>query len=206
MFTNADSYDLIKKSMGIIKLEGEFMKERLFITPEYTTAGEIREIRKSLHLTQKEFAEFINCSKPTVERWERSKEAIRGPIVPLLKMLQRYPDYEQSIKIPEKIWPLRIWYMYDHDVFTLIDVNEQERKVKIKNYTDKIMFRAFGVVEDPDYDQYLEFLKSRCFPESRDKMKLILRDLGLPFYDPIMIIEKTEGRMAEDNFWIRIER
>jgi len=43
-------------------------------------------------------------------------------------------------------------------------------------------------------------------PESRDKMKLILKDLGLPFYDPIMIIEKTEGRMAEDDFWIRIER
>ena len=40
----------------------------------------------------------------------------------------------------------------------------------------------------------------------RDKMKLILKDLGLPFYDPIMIIEKTEGRMAEDDFWIRIER
>ena len=43
-------------------------------------------------------------------------------------------------------------------------------------------------------------------PESRDKMKLILKDLGLPFYDPIMIIEKTEGRMEEDDFWIRIER
>lgn len=37
-------------------------------------------------------------------------------------------------------------------------------------------------------------------------MKLILKDLGRPFYDPIMIIEKTEGRMAEDDFWIRIER
>ena len=37
-------------------------------------------------------------------------------------------------------------------------------------------------------------------------MKLILKDLGLPFYDPIMIREKTEGRMAEDDFWIRIER
>ena len=46
----------------------------------------------------------------------------------------------------------------------------------------------------------------KIFPESRDKMKLILKDLGLPFYDPIMIIEKTEGRMAEDDFWIRIER
>ena len=39
----------------MIKLEGEFMKEKLFITPEYTTAEEIRQVRKGLHLTQKEF-------------------------------------------------------------------------------------------------------------------------------------------------------
>ena len=85
MFTNIRFYDLIKKKSEIIKLEGEFMKERLFVTPEYTTAKEIKQIRKELHLTQKEFAEFINCSKPTVERWERSEEVIRGPIVPFLK-------------------------------------------------------------------------------------------------------------------------
>lgn len=182
------------------------MKKRLFITPDYTTAEEIKKVRKELHLTQKEFAEFINCSKPTVERWERSTDVICGPIVLLLKMLQKYPDYEQEVKIPEKEWPLRIWYMHGQDICTLIDVNEQERKIKIRNYTDKIMFRAFGVVEKPDYNQYQEFLASRCFPESRDKMKLILKDLGLPFYDPIMIIEKTEGRMAEDAFWLRIER
>ena len=36
----------------MIKLEGEFMKEKLFITPEYTTAEEIRQVRKGLHLTQ----------------------------------------------------------------------------------------------------------------------------------------------------------
>lgn len=69
-------------------------------------------------------------------------------------MLQKYPDYEQEVKIPEKEWPLRIWYMHGQDVCTLIDVNEQERKIKIRNYTDKIMFRAFGVVENPDYNQY----------------------------------------------------
>ena len=182
------------------------MKKRLFITPDYTTAEEIKKVRKELHLTQKEFAEFINCSKPTVERWERSTDIICGPIVLLLKMLQKYPDYEQEVKIPEKEWPLRIWYMHGQDVCTLIDVNEQERKVKIRNYTDKIMFRAFGIVENPDYNQYQEFLASRFFPESREKMKLILKDLGVPFYDPIMIIEKTEGRMAEDAFWLRIER
>ena len=36
--------------------------------------------------------------------------------------------------------------------------------------------------------------------------KLVLRDLGIPFYDPYLIIQKTEGRMAEDDFWIRIEK
>ena len=29
------------------------------------------------------------------------------------------------------------------------------------------------------------------------QVELILRDLDLPFYDPFMIIEKTEGQMAE---------
>ena len=53
--------------------------------------------------------------------------------------------------------------------------------------------------------EFAEFIESRCFPRERDKMKLILKDLNIPFYDPIMIIKKTEGRMAEDNFWIKIE-
>ena len=54
-------------------------------------------------------------------------------------------------------------------------------------------------------ENYIEFLKSRCFPEERDKLKLMLRELDLPFYDPFMIVEKTQGRMAEDKFWIKIE-
>ena len=96
-------------------------------------SAKIERRRLELNMTQKEFAEFINCSKPTVERWERSEDVIRGPIVPFLKMLQKYPEYEQEVKVPEKIWPLRMWYMYGQDVCTLIDVNERERKVKIKN-------------------------------------------------------------------------
>lgn len=78
------------------------MKERLFITPEYTTAKEIKRIRKELHLTQKEFAEFINCSKPTVERWERSEEVIRGPIVPFLRMLQNIRNMSRKSKFRKR--------------------------------------------------------------------------------------------------------
>ena len=52
----------------------------------------------------------------------------------------------------------------------------------------------------------MEFIESRCFPRTRDKMKLQLRELGLPFYDPLMIIGKTQGRMAEDEQWMEVEQ
>ena len=96
--------------------------------------------------------------------------------------------------------------MHKQEVCTILDVDERNRRIRIQNYTNNYIFRAFGREEKPTFEQYEEFLESRCFPRSRDKMKLILKDLDLPFYDPMLIIEKTQGRMAEDDFWIRIER
>lgn len=32
-----------------------------------------------------------------------------------------------------------------------------------------------------------------------------LERLNVSFYDPYMIIQKTQGRMAEDDFWIRMD-
>lgn len=167
------------------------------------TAKNLKEKRTELGLTQKEFAELVGVSKPTVERWEISDKPITGPVVQLMKLLT--PTYVEQISIPEKKLPIRMWYMYKEDVCTLIDVDERSRIVYIKNYVTNRQFRAFGANDAPSYEDYEEFLESRCFPNSRDKMKLILRDLDLPFYDPLLIIQKTEGRMAEDDFWIKVE-
>ena len=182
------------------------MDNKIFITPDYITADDLKRLRKLLNMTQKEFAMLIGCSKPTVERWERSSEQIRGPICLLLKLIEQDVQSVLKLRVPKKDTPIRLWYMYNQMVCTIIDVNELKREVRIYNCTDNVMFRAFGVTEKPDFEMYTEFLESRCFPEGRDKMKLVLKDLNLPFYDPFMIIEKTEGRMAEDDFWIRIER
>ncbi|MDY5985343.1 MAG: helix-turn-helix domain-containing protein, partial [Lachnoclostridium sp.] len=46
------------------------MKKKRFVLPEYVTAEDIKNVRKKLGLTQKNFAELIGCSKSTVERWE----------------------------------------------------------------------------------------------------------------------------------------
>lgn len=178
----------------------------IFAVSDRTTAEEIRAVRRRLALTQAEFARLVNVSKKTIERWEAGEKEIAGPVVTLVKLLREYPQIKEKLTVPEKSWPLRLWYMERDQVCTVIDVDERYRRVKVYNYTGDYIARAFGKEEHPDFEAYEAFLESRCFPRSRDKMKLILRELDLPFYDPLMIIEKTQGRMAEDDFWIQIEK
>ena len=189
-----------------IKMKERQMQEKLFAISDEIDGQDIKNIRKKLALTQAEFAQLANVSQKTVERWETAGSPIKGAIVTLVKLLGEYPEMADRLRIPEKQYPMRLWYMFKNEICTIIDVDEGRRKVSIVNFTDQYLFRAFGRNERPSFEEYEAFLESRCFPRSRDKLKLILKDLGLPFYDPIMIIEKTEGRMAEDDFWLRIER
>ena len=177
-----------------------------YVTGESLTGEDIRELRGLLGFTQKELAEFLRCSKRTVENWESSPGKITGPVVPLAEILLRYPDLAGKLRLPERHTNLRVWYYFRHMVCTVIDVDELNRKVTVHNYIDNPLYRAFGRNTEPSFEEYEDFLESRCFPRTRDKMKLQLKELDLPFYDPVMIIEKTEGRMAEDDFWLRMER
>lgn len=181
-------------------------KEAKYITPKYITADEIKLIREITGMTQREFAEFAGVSKRTVERWEYSDEEITGPITVLADLIIKNHDLPQRLKVPENKYKMRLWYMYHDFVCSILDVDEMERKVEVHNFITNPLFRALGVITEPTFEDYEEFIKSRCFPETRDKLKLELKRLDLPFYDPIMIIEKTQGRMADDDFWIRIER
>ncbi len=181
------------------------MNNTEYAIPDFVVSKDLKRVRSLLNMSQREFALLIGTSKPTLERWEASSNKITGPIVLLLNMIENNLEYIDKLKYPKKELPLRLYYMNNQMICTIIDVDVKNEKVRIKNYTDKIIFRAFGINENPSFKDYQEFLKSRCFPETRDKLKLVLKDLNLPFYDPFLIIKKTEGRMAEDDFWIRIE-
>ncbi|MCR4587005.1 MAG: helix-turn-helix domain-containing protein, partial [Lachnospiraceae bacterium] len=62
-----------------------------YLTPGHTSSREIKNVREQLKLTQREFADFVGVSKPTVERWESGKEQVNGPIVLLIEILRRNP-------------------------------------------------------------------------------------------------------------------
>ena len=87
---------------------------------------------------------------------------------------------------------------------TVIDIDFLKQKIYIQNKTDDIIHRAFGVVENPSWDDFELFLEDRCFPRERGNCRSILCSMGLTDYDPLQIIEKTQGRMAEDKQWIKI--
>ena len=180
------------------------MKE--YVINQTITAEDIRRTRNLLGMSQKEFASFVRASRRTVENWESRDGAISGPIVTLVEILLRHPKLESSLSVSPKGRGLRIWYMYESTVCSVIDVDELSRDVTVHNYIDNPIYRAFGVNAEPSYEDYEAFLESRCFPRTRDMMKLELKRLDVPFYDPILIIEKTAGRMADDRFWLRIER
>lgn len=167
---------------------------------------EIKTIRNKLGLSQKEFAKLMNVSVNTVEKWEVKDTPIKGSVVTTIKLLKMNPSLVQKLNIPPLKKPLRLYYMFHNDICTIIDVNEREKDLEIHNYVIENIYRAFGIIEHPTFDQYIEFLKSRCFPEDRDHLKLYLKELDIPFYEPMLIIEKTEGRIADDDFWIKIER
>lgn len=98
---------------------------------------------------------------------------------------------------------MRMKYMRKNYTCTLIDINFAERKLKIYNLTDDMLSRAFGVIEEPDWDDLTEFLKERCFSENRGDAKHILKILGLDSYDVFQIVERTKGKTFDDD--MRIE-
>ena len=101
---------------------------------------------------------------------------------------------------------MRLDFMFRQKVCTEIYVNFADRKIKIVNRTNDIMKRAFGVNENPDWNDFEQFLEERCFPKSRAFQKTILKKIGVDCYDALQILEKTDGRTAEDNQYIRFTR
>lgn len=96
--------------------------------------------------------------------------------------------------------------VYDRNLLcTVIAADFTDETLAFENYTDSAIKLAFGKNKNPDWRDFQDFLRERCVPESRSGIRYYLAELGLEDYEPIKIIEKTEGRMAEDNMWIKVE-
>lgn len=123
----------------------------------------------------------------------------------ICRTVRKWAQLNQGFRdVNVKDYTMRMDFMCGDECCTEILIDFREQKIAIQNETEDLLHRAFGIKAKPTWEDFEEFLESRCFPRNREGLSLILEDLGLDFYDPLSIIEKTQGRMAEDAQWIKI--
>ncbi len=95
---------------------------------------------------------------------------------------------------------------FDGDILcTKIIADYTDETLSVENTTGHIVKTAFGKNEVPTWKDFQNFLEERCVPRSRSGIREYLEAIGVEEYNPIEIIKKTSGRMAEDNQWIKLE-
>ena len=95
---------------------------------------------------------------------------------------------------------------YDGEILcTKIVADFTDETLSVENTTEHIVKTAFGKNEVPTWEDFQNFLEERCLPRSRSGIREYLETIGVEEYDPLEIIKKTSGSMAEDNQWIKLE-
>jgi hypothetical protein len=94
----------------------------------------------------------------------------------------------------------------DKQLCTVIYADFTDKTLKVKNHTEDIIKTAFGNNNLPTWEDFMNFLEERCIPRERSGIREYLEEIGVAEYNPLEIIKKTKGKMAEDKQWIEIEK
>ena len=126
-----------------------------------------------------------------------------GTTITLSRRLSGSDFAEQQQALGHEIRVLRF---YDGDTLcSTIYSDFTGQTVVVENQAVSPVKTAFGNNPFPDWKDFQHFLEGRCIPRQRAGLREYLEALGLDEYDPLTILEKTGGRMAEDQQWLTIE-
>ena len=100
---------------------------------------------------------------------------------------------------------MKINYYKDQEVLlTEMEIDFVNQTVKIKNHTDNLIDRAFGVNEHPTMKDFEEFCEYRSIPQTRYNFKTEMRLRGITDTSPMGIMRFYHGRIDDDNCYIEI--
>lgn len=164
----------------------------------------IQEIRRrhGSGETVTDLAKAYGVSRQTLHRYLKEPEDEQRQIYRSLRQWQRLNQDFSGVNVQD--YRIRMDYMNGDECCSQLLVSFQRRQVVVENRTDIPFHRAFGMKAKPTWEDFEEFLEERCVPRTRDRLRLVLEDIGVDSYDPMTIIEKTKGRMAEDQQWLKI--
>ncbi len=99
----------------------------------------------------------------------------------------------------------KLSFFDDNELCSIIYADFTDKTLKAENHTEDIVKTAFGNNKLPTWDEFMDFLEERCIPKERSGIREYLEAIGVAEYNPLEIIKKTKGKMAEDKQWIEIE-
>ncbi|MCL1835736.1 MAG: hypothetical protein FWG48_06190 [Oscillospiraceae bacterium] len=100
---------------------------------------------------------------------------------------------------------VRLFELFDGDrLCTTIFADYTDKTLVADNHITDPVMTAFGNNKLPTWADFEFFLEDRCIPRRRAGLREYLEAIGVGEYDPLQIILKTGGRMAEDNQHIKM--
>ena len=99
----------------------------------------------------------------------------------------------------------KIYYFNSKDLVSIIIVDEENKQIFVENLSNDIFHLPFGIIKNPSWTDYLNFLEKRCIPKTRYDIQNILKQMDLNEYNPKDIVKITHGRVADDNEWLSLE-
>ena len=92
-----------------------------------------------------------------------------------------------------------------NNLCTVIYADFTDKTLVHQDFTSNLVKTAFCRKAQPSWEDFMYFLEERCIPRTRAGLREYLETIGILEYDPVEIIKKTQGRMAEDHQWLEIE-
>lgn len=126
-----------------------------------------------------------------------------GTSITITKKLDMQEFVQKAKEGGRKIFILS--YFDDKTLCTKIAADYNKESICVENFVANVLRTAFGNNQEPTWEDYLLFLEERCIPKSRAGLRDYLDEIGVDEFDPLEIIKKTFGRMAEDQQWIKVE-
>lgn len=120
-------------------------------------------------------------------------------------MLTRRLSVQEFLKQKQGHELSRLCFYNGDTLCTTIIADFTDEILVVENHIDDPVKTAFGNNPLPDWGDFQRFLQERCVPKERAGLREYLESLGLAEYDPLEIIQKTAGRMAEDNQWLEVQ-
>ena len=126
-----------------------------------------------------------------------------GTSITITKKLSFAEFLEASRHAGHKV--LLLSYYSGDTLCARIAADETGETLHVENLATDYLKLPFGNNPNPSWADYQHFLENRCIPKTRAGLQEYLETIGLDSYEPLKIIRKTQGRMAEDDLWLTVE-